>query len=266
MDLHLTGKRAVVTGGSQGIGKAAARQLALEGCKVVIASRTEANLQAAAASINAEAPGSVDYVTFDARDPASISSLFEQAAQKMGGIDILINNAARTGRGEDDSFGSGPVDQMVQDFEEKVGGYVLCARSAAPYMKKEGWGRIVNLSGGAGRMRGALLSHGTRNAAIRQVTVTMANALGPFGINVVCVSPGSTLTEWGMDRDREAAEKQGKTLEQYQKDVADKTLLKHTVTAADVADVIAFLCSPRAISLNAANFDVNGGTIREATY
>jgi NAD(P)-dependent dehydrogenase (short-subunit alcohol dehydrogenase family) len=267
MDLRLTGKRAIITGGSRGIGRATARQLALEGCNVVIGSRTESRLKEAADAINAEVGAErVSYLTFNAQSAESIREFIEQAANRLGGVDILVNNAARTGGGMNDHYENASEEQIVTDFEEKVVGYLRCARAVEPYMKANGWGRIINLAGGAGRVRGALMGSGTRNAATRQLTISLANSLGGYGINVICVSPGSTLTEDVIERHKVTSAKQGKSLDEFMHELAQKTLLKHIVTAEDVGYVIAFACSPLSVSLTGVTLDVNGGTSPDVIY
>ncbi len=100
---------------------------------------------------------------------------------------------------------------VVKDFEEKFFGYYGCAREAAPYMKQAGWGRVINLSGGAGRMPGTAISTPARNIACVALSKSLANTLGPFGINVNAIYPETTITEAVLERYEKLAKGQGKT-------------------------------------------------------
>ena len=131
MDLQLTGKKAVVTGGSRGIGKAIARQLAREGCDVAICARTDGPLRETATELTAETGRRVLPFVCDTLDPDLIKQFIAAAARDLGGIDILINSAARVG-GAPGTFESVPDAEVLRDFEEKVVGYLRCARRPRP--------------------------------------------------------------------------------------------------------------------------------------
>jgi NAD(P)-dependent dehydrogenase (short-subunit alcohol dehydrogenase family) len=266
MDLQLLGKKAVVTGGSAGMGKAIARQLAREGCDVAVGARTEAPLRRAAAEIAQETERAVVPLVVDTLDGDSIEGFVRRAAEALGGIQILVNCAARVGGTIPDSMETIADEQIVKDFEEKFLGYYRCARAAAPYMKQAGWGRIVNLSGGAGRTPGTAISTPARNIACVSLTKSLANALGPFGINVNAIYPGTTLTEAVLERHRETAERQGKAVEVYLDELRQRSTIRHLVTAEDVAQVVTFLCSPLAISITGEAVSVSGGVNADMHY
>jgi NAD(P)-dependent dehydrogenase (short-subunit alcohol dehydrogenase family) len=266
MDLQLTGKKAIVTGGSRGIGKAIAWQLAREGCDVAVGARTEGPLQETATQIAEDTGRKVVPVTVDTMDPESIKRFVKQSADALGGVDILANCAARVGGTIPDNFDQTTDDQVLKDFEEKAVGYLRCAREAAPYMKEAGWGRIINLSGGAGRSPGLGISTGMRNIATAALTKSLANNLGPFGINVVAIYPGSTVTEAVLERNREIAARQNQSLEEYMEQQRQRSLIRHNVTAEDVAAVAVFLCSPLAIGITGEAIAVNGGGSPDMHY
>ena len=266
MDLQLLGKKAVVTGGSAGMGKAIARQLAREGCDVAVGARTEAPLRRAAAEIAQETERALVPLVVDTLDGDSIEGFVRRAAEALGGIQILVNCAARVGGTIPDSMETIADEQIVKDFEEKFLGYYRCARAAAPYMKQAGWGRIVNLSGGAGRTPGTAISTPARNIACVSLTKSLANALGPFGINVNAIYPGTTLTEAVLERHRETAERQGKAVEVYLDELRQRSTIRHLVTAEDVAQVVTFLCSPLAISITGEAVSVSGGVNADMHY
>jgi NAD(P)-dependent dehydrogenase (short-subunit alcohol dehydrogenase family) len=266
MDLQLQGKKAIVTGGSRGMGKAIARQLAREGCDVAIGARTEAPLREAAAEIARETGRKSVSLIVDTLSAESIKGFVRQAAEALGGVHILANCAARVGGTIPDNMDAISDEQIVKDFEEKFLGYYRCAREAAPYMKQAGWGRIVNLSGGAGRTPGTAISTPARNISCVALTKSLANTLGPFGINVNAIYPSTTITEAVLARHREQANRQGKTLEAYLEELRQRSLIRHLVTAEDVAQVVVFLCSPLAIGVTGEAISVSGGANADMHY
>lgn len=266
MDLQLHGKQAVVTGGSAGMGKAIARQLAREGCDVAIGARTEARLRQAATEIAQETGRKIVPITVDTLDAKSITEFVRRAAEMLGGIQILANCAARVGGTIPDNMDSITDDQIMKDFEEKFLGYYRCAREAAPYMKQAGWGRIINLSGGAGRTPGTAISTPARNIASVSLTKSLANTLGPFGINVNAIYPGTTITEAVLERHRQQAERQGKTADDYLAELRQRSVIRHLVSAEDVAQVVTFLCSPLAVSITGEAISVAGGMNADMHY
>jgi len=266
MDLQLQDKKAIVTGGSRGMGKATARQLAREGCDVAIGARTEAPLREAAAEITHETGRKIVPLVVDTLNAESIKAFIRQAADALGGVHILANCAARVGGTIPDNMDVISDEQIVKDFEEKFLGYYRCAREAAPYMKQAGWGRIINLSGGAGRTPGTAISTPARNISCVALTKSLANTLGAFGINVNAIYPGTTITEAVLDRHRDQAKQQGKTLDTYLEELRQRSPIRHLVTAEDVAQVVVFLCSPLAISITGEAISVSGGINADMHY
>ena len=262
MDLQLQGKKAVVTGGSRGIGKAIARQLAREGCDVAICARNEGPLRASAEELARETGRKIVPVVADTMSPDDIKRFVDASAQALGGIEILINSAARVG-GTPGTIETVSDADVLRDFEEKVLGYLRMAQAAVPYMKQAGWGRIVNVSGGAGRAPGMNVSGGVRNIGVASMTRSMANGLGAFGINVTCVYPGLTVTEATLQRYAQQAQRDGKTVDEIMRAEADRTLIRHLVSAEDVANLVTFLCSPLAVGVNGEVIAVNGGASAE---
>jgi NAD(P)-dependent dehydrogenase (short-subunit alcohol dehydrogenase family) len=266
MDLQLRGKLAIVTGGSRGIGKAIARQLAREGCDVAIGARTEGPLREAATGIAEETGRKIVPLVVDTLNTDSIKGFVRLAAEALGGVHILANCAARVGGTIPDNMDVITDEQIVKDFEEKFLGYYRCAREAVPYMKRAGWGRIVNLSGGAGRTPGTAISTPARNISCVALTKSLANTLGPFGINVNAIYPGTTITEAVLERHREQARLQGKSVETYLGELQQRSLIRHLVTAEDIACVVTFLCSPLAISITGEAISVSGGANADMHY
>jgi len=153
---------------------------------------------------------------------------------ELGGVDILVNAAATPNRG---AFSE---ETLEAEINVKVRGYLRCARAVAPLMAAAGWGRIVNVSGLAARQTGSIVGS-VRNVAVAALTKNLADELGPAGINVTVVHPGPTVTE------------------RVPPPGATAPSIGRLVTAAEVADVIAFLCSPRSIAINGDAIAVGGG-------
>jgi len=259
MDLQLAGKVALVTGGSKGIGKAVARQLAAEGATIAIAARTEDTLRATATELAEETGQRILPIVADTADEASIRSMVDHAHSELGRIDILVNSAAVPG-------GGGPppaLDDITaqafwDDINVKVLGYLRAAQAVAPHMRTQGWGRIINISGLAARSAGSTIGS-IRNVSVAALTKNLANELGPHGINVTVVHPGMTYTERSPGMFEARAQSQGISLEDAERLFAEGNSIRHLVTAEEVADVITFLASPRSISINGDALAVGGG-------
>jgi NAD(P)-dependent dehydrogenase (short-subunit alcohol dehydrogenase family) len=259
MDLHLTGKRAIVTGGSKGIGKAVARTLAAEGCDVVIASRTAAVLAQTADELAAATGARVVPITVDTGDDASVRALVAEATAALGGIDILVNSAAKPlGQAPPPKLADVTATAFWEDMNVKVLGYLRCAQAVAPGMIAQGWGRIVNVSGLGARSTGAVIGS-MRNVAVAAMTKNIADELGPHGINVTVVHPGLTRTEATPGVVARMAAAQGVTPEEAERALGRNTI-RRIVEAEEVADVVAFLASPRSASITGDAIACGGGS------
>jgi NAD(P)-dependent dehydrogenase (short-subunit alcohol dehydrogenase family) len=260
MDLQLIGKRALVTGGSKGIGKAIARQLALEGVDVVISARGAEELSATAAELAAETGRKVVGVSADTSDDASVKALVEATVAILGGLDILVNSAAKPG-------GQAPPPKLAEvtdaifydDVDVKVMGYLRTAREAAPHMAAAGWGRIINVSGLAARQTGSIVGS-IRNVAVAALTKNLADELGPKGINVTVVHPGLTRTEKTGPLVAARASAAGVSTAEIEARFSANVAIGRIVEAAEVADIVAFLASPRAVAINGDAIACGGGT------
>jgi NAD(P)-dependent dehydrogenase (short-subunit alcohol dehydrogenase family) len=230
VDLQLNGRRAIVTGGSRGIGLAVARVLAAEGARVAVVAR---GIDALAAAVD-EVGGLA--VPADTGSDVSVAALVATVVEAFGGVDILVNAAATPNQG---GF---PEEELVEHLNVKVAGYLRTARAVAPLMAEQSWGRIINVSGLAARHTGSVVGS-VRNVAVAALTKNLADELGPAGINVTVVHPGPTITE----REPPAA-------------AVAEVSIGRAVTAAEVADVIAFLASPRSVAVNGDAIAAGGGT------
>ncbi len=267
MDLQLTGKRALVTGGSRGIGKAIALALAQEGVDVALLARTAAPLQAAASELASQTGRKVIAVCADTTSDDAVRQAVAEAAQALGGsIDILVNAAA-----EPAGFAGPPKLADITgsffhgELDTKVMGYIRCAREVVAGMKANGWGRIVNVSGLAARQTGNTVGS-IRNVAVAALTKNMADELGPSGINVTVVHPGVTRTERTAPLVAARAAAQGLSPQVIEEQMAAGNAINHLVDASEVADVVAFLCSPRSRAIHGDAIAVGGGGLRSIHY
>lgn len=262
MDLQLTGKRALVVGGTKGIGRAAAVALAREGAVVTVAARHD--VSEIAATLEAETGGTVHGVAMDSRDDASVRAGVAAAVDAMGGVDILVNTAAAPWSAAKNTVASQTSDDaMREEFEEKVLGYLRTARAAAPHMVANGWGRIVNISGLGARKSGSV-AQTVRNISVAAITKNLADELGPQGVNVTVVHPGATRTDAVAD----VVEKRvagGATVADAERAIAGN-IIGRIVTPEEVAAVIVFLASPRSVAITGGAVDAGGGTPGVVTY
>jgi len=267
MDLQLEGKRALVTGGSRGIGKAIARALAREGVDVALLARSPDVLQAAAAELASQTGRQVIGVAGDTTGDEDVRQAVAEAVAALGGsIDILVNAAA-----EPAGFAGPPkLTEITGPFfhgemDTKVMGYIRCAREVVGGMQAKGWGRIVNISGLAARQTGNTVGS-IRNVAVAALTKNMADEFGPSGINVTVVHPGLTRTERTAALVAARAAAQGVSVQAVEDQMAAMNSINHLVDASEVADVVAFLCSPRSRAINGDAIAVGGGGPRSIHY
>lgn len=190
-------------------------------------------------------------VPADTTDDAAVRAAVAVVVDAWGGVDVLVNAAARPA-----SSAPAPAladladDALRAEVETKVLGYLRTARAVAPHMVAQGWGRIVNISGLNARATGNLVGT-VRNVAVAAMTANLAEELGPSGVNVTVVHPGRTVTE-RTPADVAAA--------------PAATRIGRLVTAAEVADVVAFLCSPRSVAITGDAVAVGGGTPGAVVY
>ncbi len=243
VDLGLAGKRALVTGGSRGIGKAIARVLAAEGAQVAIAARDAARLAAAAADLQAGSGARVATVQFEAGDDESVREMVAAVAAALGGIDILVNNAAQPGGTAPPNLAAVTTADFATDMNVKAMGYLRCAQHVAPLMAANGWGRIVNIGGLTAYTTANMLSS-MRVIAVSSLTKNLADQLGPAGITVNLVHPGTTRTE--SISDERAAQAAG-------------NVIGRVVDAEEIAWLVAFLCSPRSAAVTGEAIGCGGG-------
>ena len=281
MDLELSGKKALITGGSRGIGKAIALELAKEGVDIAIAARDLDALDSAARDIapvmgrrdvgaRAFGPGlrarrynlsgigrNLVAVRADTTSDEDVQTLVEIAADELGGIDILVNNAAAPGGLVGGGLAHANTDDLLADIDTKVVGYLRCAKAVAPYMQRQGWGRIIIIGGLAARNSGTY--SGLRNLSLVHMTKTMSSELGQYGITVNTIHPGTTITERSGPMYEAQAQQQGITREDVEAQLASGIAVGRIIDASEVAYVVAFIASPKAGSVTGEAIATGGG-------
>lgn len=272
MDFGLAGKKALVAGGSRGIGRAIALELAREGVDVVLTARSIGPLEEAAKEIAGETGSMVSAMACDATDRAAVEATVDAAAETLGGLNILINSASAPG-GSPNAIGR--IDTIVDedflnDFDTKYMGALRFTRAAIPHLKKAGWGRVINISGTNSRTPGNL-SGGARNTSLVHFTRTLAMQLGRDGITVNCIHPGMTRTERTAVQLAERSKETGLSPEElqaqdYAEDAPRTNSIGRMVDASEVAYVAVFLASNQASAMNGELLVPNGGAGKSVYY
>jgi len=244
MDLGLTGRVAIVTGGSRGIGRAIAQVLASEGVDVAICARQRQALDEAAKALTQETGRRVIPIVADTMSSESVAHLVDATLAAFGRVDVLVNNASTPGGMVRGPLAEADDKTLLEDIDTKVVGYLRCAKAVAPHMQQRRWGRIVNIGGLSGRRSGNI--SGLRNAAVVHLTKTLADELGAHGITVNLVHPGQTRTErTDAETERRAA----------------SNAIRRIVDASEIAQVVAFLASTKAANVTGVAIDASGGSI-----
>ncbi len=272
MDLGLEGKYALVAGGGRGIGKAIALDLAREGVDVAIASRTLAQLQETAKEIEGATGRRVIPLVVDVTSREQVDRVVSEAATQLGGLHILVNSASLPGGS---ASATGPIDSiddedLLSDFDVKYVGALRCARAAIPYLKEQGWGRIINISG-ANAHRAGNLSGGARNTSLVHLTKTLAVQLGGFGITANCIHPGTTRTERTAGLLAARAAELGISPEELeQQDFAPGSpagnAICRMVDASEIAYLTTFLASDKAWAVTGELVVATGGAGTSVYY
>ncbi len=250
-DLGLEGKVALITGGSDGLGRATARRLAGEGCKVAICARREDHLKRAADEIGRETGAEIAAVRADVADPADLDALVRATVERFGGIDIVVNNAGRSA-----ASGLEAVDDAGwrEDIDLKLMACVRLCRSTVPIMRARGGGAIVNAAIVAGKAppAGALPTSVTRAAGIN-LTKSLANefAAHRIRVNAICIGLIKSA-QW----DRRAG---NRPVQELYDEMAKTIPLRRVGEAEEFADLCAFLVSERAAYITGVAVNLDGG-------
>lgn len=258
MDLGVKDKVAIITGGSEGIGRAAAERLSAEGAKVALVARTQADLDRVADEITGETGNEVIAVATDVRDEASVESMVKTVVDRWGRVDILVNNAGTSSAA---SFDNMTDEQVMTDFNLKVMGAIYCTRHALPHLRKSG-GAICNTTTPGGKAPGANSQPtALSRAAGISLTKTWSREFAADGVRVNTVCVGLLKSRQHRLRWEAANEKDPDfTLDAHYERMGQHVPLGRVGEAHEAGDVIAFLCSDAASYVTGTAINVDGGT------
>ena len=255
MDLQLHGKVAVITGASRGIGLAIARELSAQGMRLALAARSQDLLEQLAASL----PTECLVCPLDLRLPQSAADLIRATQQRFGQLDVLVNNAGATKRGD---FLSLPDEDWADGYALKFFGTMRCCRAAWPLLTAS-QGAIVNIVGVGGRTASAEFSiGGSVNAALLNLTKSLADRGIKDGVRVNAINPGSIATERLQIRIRAYASEHQLDLAQAVQQMAKSMGIARFGTPDEIARAAAFLASPANAYIQGAILDIDGGQTR----
>ena len=258
MDLELTGRKAIVTGGTRGIGRAIAFEFAREGVDVAVVGRDRAALEATARELSEVTGSRIVPLVCDVGSSAQVDAMVSEAVGLLGGVDILVNSAGQAARDAVVKLADLGDDVFWSDVNVKLVGALRCIRAVAPRMAECGGGRVINIAGLNARMTGSAVGS-IRNVGLAALTKALADELATQGIRLIVVHPGATRTERTESRFAERAHAAGVSVEEFERRMAGTSLLGRIVTAEEVAHVVAFLASPKAIAINGDAIAVGGG-------
>jgi 3-oxoacyl-[acyl-carrier protein] reductase len=260
LDLGLKNRVAIVTGSSQGIGKAIAYGLAREGAKLTICARTESTLKATAKEIESVFGTEVLPFPADLKVKENIQAMMKATADKFGRIDVLVNNTG----GPPSALFSETTDKDWQEtFDSLMMSVVNCCREVIPYMKANKWGRIINMTSFAAKQPAErlVLSNAIR-AGVLGLTKTLSNELAEYGILVNAVCPGWTLTDRVKHLAQSKVDKTGQDYEAIISEWTKSIPLNRMAQPEEIANLVVFLASEKASYITGAAIQVDGGAVK----
>ena len=259
MDLNLAGKRALVTGSTQGIGYAIAKGLANEGAIVILNGRKQDKVDDAVAKLNAEAKGEAIGIAAD----VGTAEGAEKLAKEAGKVDILVNNAG--------IFEPKPALEITDDdwqrfFDINVMSGIRMTRALMPHMLDQGWGRVIFISSESGvHIPPEMVHYGMTKAAQLALSRGFAESFPGSGVTVNAVLPGPTRSE-GVEDFLEQMGSSGDDPEAVEREFIEEnrptSLIKRMATVEEVANMVVYLCGEGASATNGAPLRVDGGVVR----
>jgi NAD(P)-dependent dehydrogenase (short-subunit alcohol dehydrogenase family) len=262
MDLHLTGKLALVSGSTAGIGRAIAAALAHEGARVIVNGRTQGAVEDVVAKLRAETGADILGFAGD----LSTAAAAEDLARTHPGVEILVNNL---GIFEPKPFEDIPDADWTRFFDVNVLSGIRLARLFLPAMRRANWGRIIFISSESGlQIPTEMIHYGMTKTAQIAVARGLAEAVAGTGITVNSVLPGPTKSRGVSDFVEVLAKADGKTFEAFEKEFFEKvrptSLIKRFAAPEEVASLVAYIASPLASATTGAALRVDGGVVKSA--
>lgn len=267
MDLGLKGRACVVTGASRGIGRITARMLCAEGADVLLVARSEDALIEAAdecAAAGQETGGRAESLVADIADPDSAGRIVNEADDRLGKLDVLVNNAG-TARWRD--IDDVPDEDWYSAWDLNVMAPMRLMRAAGPGMRQRGWGRIVNVSSTAGKRPSASMpEYSVAKAAELSLSRLFADRFAPDGVLVNAICPGPVKSELWMDEggllDQSKELAGHSSRDEALEAAASKRPIGRLAEPEEIAGAIVFLCSEQASYTSGAAWSVDGGTVQ----
>lgn len=257
MNLDLKNKRALVCGSTQGIGLAVAKELASMGANITLVARNEQQLKQVKSTLPSTGDQIHSYLCADFNEPQKLKELVENFIQRIGPVNILVNNTGGPP--------SGPLlNAKAEDFLSTFNQHLICnhflVQACSEGMKNSGYGRIINIISTS--VKAPLPNLGVSNtirAAVGNWAKTLANELGKFNITVNNVLPGATMTQRLSGIIEAKAVRTNENAEKIKKEMQNEIPLGRFAEAHEVAAAVAFLASPAAAYINGINLPVDGG-------
>lgn len=260
MDLGISGRIALVTAASRGLGYAVARRLSLEGVRVALCSRDHYRADAAAERIHDETEGEVIAYEADVTRPDVVRTLIANVIRDFGGLDILVCNAGGPPSGMVDDF---KADDYRKAIELNLMSTIELCTAAYPSMRKNGWGRILCITSMAVKQPiDNLILSNTARAGTTGYAKSLSNQLAPFGVTVNCICPGYTRTERLDVLAEQFAESGHGSIDGYYSKIATSIPSGRVGDPDDFAQAAAFLCSEGASYITGVSLPVDGGAIK----
>ncbi len=257
MNLDLRGKKALVCGSTQGIGKAAALELALLGATVTLLARNDADLKKTCGELSSVFHQKHDYLVADFSNPTGLKDALERYMRHAGTVHILVNNTGGPP--------GGPITEAkTEEFTQAFSNHLVCnhvlVQAVLPGMKEAGYGRIINVISTSVKqpLKGLGVSNTVR-AAVANWSKTLAGEVAKHGITVNNVLPGATNTQRLRSLIEAKAQKTGQRPDDIKAEMIHEVPMARFAEAAEIANAIAFLASPAAAYITGINVPVDGG-------